>query len=85
MTKKKNNESGYATRRKVLKPKTDNQREYINTINNNDVVLCTGPAGTGKTAVAVGLACDYLLDKRVSKIIVSWHLMISHGFIKKGV
>tara|TARA_R110000824_G_scaffold3275_1_gene15546 strand:+ start:328 stop:1017 length:690 start_codon:yes stop_codon:yes gene_type:complete len=71
MTKKKNNESGYATRRKALKPKTDNQREYINTVNNNDVVLCTGPAGTGKTAVAVGLACDYLLDKRVSKIIIT--------------
>lgn len=71
MTRKKNKESGYTTRRKALKPKTENQKIYINVINNNDVTLCTGPAGTGKTAVAVGLACDYLLDKRVEKIIVT--------------
>tara|TARA_R110002050_G_scaffold8912_5_gene31989 strand:- start:652 stop:1338 length:687 start_codon:yes stop_codon:yes gene_type:complete len=71
MTRKKNNESGYTTRRKALKPKTENQKTYINVIANNDVTLCTGPAGTGKTAVAVGLACDYLLDKRVEKIVVT--------------
>ena len=71
MTKKKNKESGYTTRRKALKPKTENQKTYIDIINNNDVTLCTGPAGTGKTAVAVGLACDYLLDKRVEKIVVT--------------
>jgi len=71
MTRKKNNESGHTTRRKALKPKTENQKTYINVIANNDVTLCTGPAGTGKTAVAVGLACDYLLDKRVEKIVVT--------------
>ena len=71
MTRKKNKESGYTTRRKALKPKTENQKTYIDVITNNDVTLCTGPAGTGKTAVAVGLACDYLLDKRVEKIIVT--------------
>ena len=71
MTKKKNKESGYTTRRKALKPKTENQKTYIDIINNNDVTLCTGPAGTGKTAVAVGLACDYLLDNRVEKIVVT--------------
>ena len=57
--------------RKALKPKTKNQEAYINTIEKNDVTFCTGPAGTGKTAVAVGLACDYLLDKRIEKIIVT--------------
>jgi len=71
MTRKKNKESGYTTRRKALKPKTENQKTYIDVITNNDVTLCTGPAGTGKTAVAVGLACDYLLDKRVEKIVVT--------------
>ncbi len=71
MARKKNNESGYTTRRKALKPKTENQTEYIDIINENDVTFCTGPAGTGKTAVAVGLACDYLLDKRVEKIVVT--------------
>ena len=71
MTRKKNKESGYTARRKALKAKTENQRVYINIIDNNDVTFCTGPAGTGKTAVAVGLACDYLLDKRVEKIVVT--------------
>lgn len=62
----------YTTRRrKPLKAKTKNQEEYIRTISDSDVTLCTGPAGTGKTAVAVGLACDYLLDKRIKKIVVT--------------
>ena len=56
-------------RRKSLKAKTQNQQEYIREIEGNDVTLCTGPAGTGKTAV--GLACDYLLDGRVDKIVVT--------------
>lgn len=71
MARKKNNESGYTTRRKTLKPKTSNQEDYIYTINNNDVTFCTGPAGTGKTAVAVAAACDYLLDKRIEKIVIT--------------
>tara|TARA_R110002167_G_scaffold231415_3_gene436648 strand:+ start:553 stop:1188 length:636 start_codon:yes stop_codon:yes gene_type:complete len=58
-------------RRKSLKAKTQNQQEYIREIEGNDVTLCTGPAGTGKTAVSVGLACDYLLDGRVDKIVVT--------------
>ena len=57
-------------RRQSLKAKTQNQEEYIREIEDNDVTLCTGPAGTGKTAVSVGIACDYLLDGRVDKIIV---------------
>ena len=69
---RKNNEKGQGNRRrKQLKPKTKNQEEYIKLISSCDVTFCTGPAGTGKTAVAVGLACDYLLDKRVEKIIVT--------------
>jgi phosphate starvation-inducible PhoH-like protein len=58
-------------RRQSLKAKTQNQEEYIREIEDNDVTLCTGPAGTGKTAVSVGIACDYLLDGRVDKIIVT--------------
>ena len=37
----------------------------------SDVTLCVGPAGTGKTAVAVGLACEYILDKKVKKIVIT--------------
>ena len=71
MAKRKSNENRYTKRRKALKPKTKNQENYIKKVLENDVTFCTGPAGTGKTAVAVGLACDYLLDKRVEKIVVT--------------
>tara|TARA_R100000008_G_scaffold57615_1_gene35633 strand:+ start:284 stop:979 length:696 start_codon:yes stop_codon:yes gene_type:complete len=71
MSRRKTNDTGHTKRRKALKPKTKNQEKYISLMSQNDVTFCTGPAGTGKTAVAVGLACDYLLDKRVEKIIVT--------------
>ena len=57
--------------RKRLKAKTENQRDYILDITESDVTICTGPAGTGKTAVAVGLASEYILSKKVEKIIIT--------------
>ena len=71
MSRRKSKEAGHTKRRKALKAKTKNQEGYIRAIEDNDVTLCTGPAGTGKTAVSVGLACDYLLDGRVEKIVVT--------------
>ena len=75
MPRRKKQETGSTAqqtkRRKALKPKTKNQENYVRAIGSNKVCFCTSPAGTGKTAVAVGLACDYLLDKRVEKIIVT--------------
>ena len=57
--------------RKRLKAKTENQKDYILDISESDGTICTGPAGTGKTAVAVGLASEYILNKRVEKIIIT--------------
>jgi len=57
--------------RKKLKPKTENQENYIIDMSQSDVTFCSGPAGSGKTAVAVGMACEYILDDRVEKIIIS--------------
>lgn len=57
--------------RKVLKPKTKNQAEYIVSMANSDITFCKGPAGSGKTAVAVGLACEYLLTEKIDKIIIT--------------
>lgn len=76
MTKKQKrevtqNNKPQAPLRKVLKPKTKNQSEYIRNMSEFDVTFCTGPAGCGKTAVAVGLACEYLLSERISKIIIT--------------
>lgn len=57
--------------RKRLRAKTDNQKDYILDIAESDVTICTGPEGTGKTAVAVGLASEYILNKKVDKIVIT--------------
>jgi phosphate starvation-inducible PhoH-like protein len=57
--------------RKVLQPKSINQENYIISMVENDVTICTGPAGSGKSSVAVGLACSWLLDGKISKIIIT--------------
>ena len=58
-------------RKKRLKPKTDNQAQYIRAMSESDVTFCSGPAGSGKTSVSVGLACEYLLQEKVKKIIIT--------------
>ena len=57
--------------RRNLKAKTPNQFEYIRAITESDITVCTGPAGSGKTAVAVGLACEHLNANKVEKIIIT--------------
>lgn len=57
--------------RKVISPKSDGQRTYINAIQNNDIVIGIGPAGTGKTYLAVAAAVDALYKKRVKRIILA--------------
>ncbi|MBX9600633.1 MAG: PhoH family protein [Bryobacteraceae bacterium] len=57
--------------KKVLAPKTVNQRRYIDAIEKNDLVFGIGPAGTGKTYLAVAMAVAALLNKRVSRIILT--------------
>lgn len=57
--------------RKVIVPKSDGQRRYLRTIQANDVVIGIGPAGTGKTYLAVAAAVDALYKKRVRRIILA--------------
>ena len=57
--------------RKILKPKSINQENYIISMVENDVTICTGPAGSGKSSVAVGLACSWLLESKIEKIIIT--------------
>jgi phosphate starvation-inducible protein PhoH and related proteins len=47
------------TRDRVVKPRTDNQVIYMEAIEANDIVFCLGPAGTGKTHVAAGMAAKF--------------------------
>ncbi len=57
--------------RKVISPKSEGQRRYLDAITNNDVVIGIGPAGTGKTYLAVARAVDALYKKRVKRIILA--------------
>lgn len=54
-----------------IKPRSNGQRELLRSIYNNDLTLCVGPAGTGKTHVSVGAAVDLFQRKRVDKIIIT--------------
>ncbi len=57
--------------RKVIRPKSEGQRRYVKAIRENDVVIAIGPAGTGKTYLAVALALDALYKKRVRRIVLA--------------
>lgn len=56
---------------KPIKPKTVGQKAYIDAIKANSVVICTGPAGTGKTFLAVAMAVSALRQKQISKIVLT--------------
>lgn len=57
--------------RNRLKPRSDNQKNYIRTIAENTITFCRGSAGTGKTHIAVGMALEYLIEEKVKKIIIT--------------
>jgi phosphate starvation-inducible PhoH-like protein len=57
--------------RRIIQPKTPGQGEYLQAIAENDIVIGIGPAGTGKTYLAVAMAVDALARKRVRRIILA--------------
>ncbi|QOY91010.1 PhoH family protein [Paludibaculum fermentans] len=57
--------------KKRINPKTPNQRAYLDMIERNDLVFGIGPAGTGKTYLAVAMAVSALLNKQVTRIILT--------------
>ena len=58
-------------RGKAIRPKTLGQREYVDSIDHNTIVFGIGPAGTGKTYLAMAKAVQALQRKEVSRIILS--------------
>ena len=58
------------TRRRVT-PKSVNQRKYLDAIEQFDIVFGVGPAGTGKTYLAMAQAVTFLLEKKVSRIVLA--------------
>ena len=61
------------TPKKSIVPRGNNQRSYIESINQNDINFGIGPAGTGKTYLAVASAVDALLKEKVDRIILMRH------------
>ena len=59
------------TRNGIIRAKTAGQREYIGTIKKNDIVFAIGPAGTGKTYLAVAMAVAALKNREVTKIVLA--------------
>jgi phosphate starvation-inducible protein PhoH and related proteins len=57
--------------KKMLAPKSVNQRRYLEAIERHDLVFGIGPAGTGKTYLAVAMAISALMNKQVSRIILT--------------
>ena len=66
-TKARFNPSG----KKQVAPKSANQRRYIEAIQSNDIVFGIGPAGTGKSYLAVAMAVQALMQKQVSRIVLA--------------
>lgn len=58
-------------RGKAIRPQTAGQREYVRVLEENSVVFCTGPAGTGKTYLAIAMAVRALQRREVTKIVLT--------------
>ena len=59
------------TRKKIIKPRGGNQQAYVKSISKNDIVFGIGPAGTGKTYLAVACAVEALQSEKVARIILA--------------
>jgi phosphate starvation-inducible PhoH-like protein len=54
----------------TIRPRTEGQAQYLQAIREHDLVFCIGPAGTGKTYLAVAAAVEALKDRRIRKIVL---------------
>ena len=59
------------TPKKSVIPRSKKQKNYVRSLKESDIVISTGPAGTGKTFLAVAVALTLLLEKRIDRIILS--------------
>jgi phosphate starvation-inducible PhoH-like protein len=68
---KENDVAVLFTKNSIIKAKTPTQREYLDKAQKNDIVFAIGPAGTGKTYLAVAMAVASLKNNEVSKIVLA--------------
>lgn len=62
---------GISTRKMLVRPRTPGQAEYIQALRDYELVFGVGPAGTGKTYLAVAMGVSLLLEKKVERLILS--------------
>ena len=67
----KNIEYIIKTPKKSVIPRSDNQKKYVRALKENEIIISAGPAGTGKTFLAVAVALTMLLEKKIERIILS--------------
>ncbi len=59
------------TPKKSVIPRSEKQKKYVRALKNSEIIISTGPAGTGKTFLAVAVALTMLLEKKIERIILS--------------
>ena len=59
------------TPKKSIIPRSEKQKEYVRALRQSDIVISAGPAGTGKTFLAVAVGLTMLLEKKIERIILS--------------
>lgn len=69
-------------------PRTPRQQDYLQIIERNTITFCTGPAGTGKTHLAIGMAIQALRNKEIKRIVITRpvvHVGRDMGFLPGGI
>jgi phosphate starvation-inducible PhoH-like protein len=69
--KNNNIEDIIKTPKKSIIPRSENQKDYVRALRQSDIVISAGPAGTGKTFLAVAVGLTMLLEKKIERIILS--------------
>ena len=69
--KKQNVTDVIKTPKKSIIPRSEKQKEYVRALRQSDIVISAGPAGTGKTFLAVAIGLTMLLEKKIERIILS--------------
>ena len=67
----KNIEYIIKTPKKTVIPRSEKQKKYVRALKENEIIISAGPAGTGKTFLAVAVALTMLLEKKIERIILS--------------
>ena len=70
-TSGKNIEYIIKTPKKSVIPRSEKQKKYLRALKESEIIISTGPAGTGKTFLAVAVALTMLLEKKIERIILS--------------